>query len=81
MLAGAGSGKTKTVVSRVIHLIKDGVAPERILLLTFTRRAAREMQDRMKSEIGDDSRKVLAGTFHSFALNVMKRMPKAFGLA
>ena len=55
VIAGAGSGKTKTLAYRVAHLISIGVRPERILLLTFTRRAAKEMLNRAAQAIGNDS--------------------------
>ncbi len=68
VIAGAGSGKTRTIVYRVAFLIESGVPPERILLLTFTRKAANEMISR-SAELLDDIRcqKVTGGTFHSFA--------------
>src|SRR3954468_2299950 len=67
ILAGAGTGKTTTLCSRVAWLVTQGVAPERILLLTFTRRAAREMLQRARAlaPIPGGSRGVLGGTFHS----------------
>jgi DNA helicase-2/ATP-dependent DNA helicase PcrA len=69
ILAGAGTGKTTTLCGRVAWLLSEGVAPERILLLTFTRRAAREMLQRTQALLRgvDGSRKVLGGTFHSVA--------------
>lgn len=78
MLAGAGTGKTRTIIARAAHLIERGVAPERILLLTFTRRAAREMIDRLGEMIGPVSSRILAGTFHHYCLYIMRRMPSAF---
>src|SRR5438270_4388850 len=67
ILAGAGTGKTTTLCARVAWLITRDIAPERILLLTFTRRAAREMLQRTRSLIAMPSRSggVLGGTFHS----------------
>src|SRR3954454_8561598 len=67
ILAGAGAGKTTTLCSRVAWLVTQGVAPERILLLTFTRRAAREMLQRARAlaPTPGGSRGVLGGTFHS----------------
>jgi DNA helicase II / ATP-dependent DNA helicase PcrA len=78
VLAGAGTGKTRTIIARAAHLIQRGVAPERILLLTFTRRAAREMTDRLGEMIGNASARILAGTFHHYCLFSMRRMPSAF---
>jgi DNA helicase-2/ATP-dependent DNA helicase PcrA len=80
VLAGAGTGKTRTIIARAAHLIKTGTAPERILLLTFTRRAAREMVDRLYRLVGTDNRLLAAGTFHHFCLYTMRRMPSAFGI-
>ncbi|MFH0729692.1 MAG: ATP-dependent helicase [Pseudomonadota bacterium] len=78
VLAGAGTGKTRTIIARAAHLIQRGVPPERILLLTFTRRAAREMTDRLGEMIGSATSKILAGTFHHYCLYSMRRMPSAF---
>jgi DNA helicase II / ATP-dependent DNA helicase PcrA len=78
VLAGAGTGKTRTIIARAAHLIQRGVLPERILLLTFTRRAAREMIDRLGEMIGAESSRILAGTFHHYCLYSMRRMPAAF---
>ncbi|MFW6039249.1 MAG: ATP-dependent helicase [bacterium] len=80
VLAGAGTGKTTTVMGCVEHLIRKGVEPERILLLTFTRRAAREMVTRLERRVGPASQRITAGTFHHFCLQTMRRMPKLFGL-
>src|SRR5437660_8539643 len=67
ILAGAGTGKTTTLCARVAWLIMQGVAPERIMLLTFTRRAAREMLQRTRALVSlpAGSAGVLGGTFHS----------------
>src|SRR5262249_8786110 len=66
VLAGAGTGKTTTLCARVAWLIEQGAAPERILLLTFTRRAAREMMQRTRNLLAQrTSRSVVGGTFHS----------------
>ncbi|MBA7618429.1 ATP-dependent DNA helicase Rep [subsurface metagenome] len=67
VLAGAGTGKTRTIIARTAHLIRNSVSPKRILLLTFTRRAAREMTSRLKHLVGKTSQGMLAGTFHHFA--------------
>jgi DNA helicase-2/ATP-dependent DNA helicase PcrA len=66
ILAGAGTGKTTTLCARVAWLISEGVAPERILLLTFTRRAAREMLQRARALASQPSGsgRVVGGTFH-----------------
>jgi DNA helicase-2/ATP-dependent DNA helicase PcrA len=78
VLAGAGTGKTSTIVARVAHLVHSGVDPKRILLLTFTRRAAREMKHRMSEQIGASSKHVSAGTFHNFCLQYLRRWPELF---
>ena len=80
VLAGAGTGKTRTLVARAIHLLAHGTPPGRLLLLTFTRRAAREMGHRLELELGQAGRGVMAGTFHHFCLQVMRRIPKSFGV-
>jgi len=80
VLAGAGTGKTLTIMARAAHLIQKGVDPGRILLLTFTRRAARDMLDRLYLSIGNAARNVTAGTFHHFCLLTMRRMSKHFGI-
>jgi DNA helicase-2/ATP-dependent DNA helicase PcrA len=80
VVAGAGCGKTRTIIARATHLIRSGVDASRILMMTFTNRAAREMKNRLKSEVGPLSNKVQAGTFHAFCLKVMRRIPKSFGI-
>src|SRR5262245_24599929 len=64
IIAGAGTGKTRTLVYRVAHLLERGVPPERILLLTFTRRAAHEMLSRAERLVGSATARVHGGTFH-----------------
>ena len=80
VLAGAGTGKTLTIIARAEYLIRKGVDPRRILLLTFTRRASKEMIDRLYLSIGDAAQKVTAGTFHHFCLLTMRKMPDKFGI-
>ena len=80
ILAGAGTGKTRTIIGRILFLIRSGVPAERLLMLTFTRRAAKEMLARLNHEVGGVSEKITAGTFHHFCLQVMRRIPKAFGV-
>jgi DNA helicase-2/ATP-dependent DNA helicase PcrA len=81
IIAGAGTGKTRTLVYRVAHLIDNGVRPERILLLTFTRRAAQEMLSRAEKLVGATSRKVHGGTFHATAHRLLRRFGQQAGLA
>ncbi len=80
--AGAGTGKTRTLVSRLARLLDDGAAPERILLVTFSRRAAAELA-RRAGQLTDPLlfRRVVAGTFHSVAHNLLRRYGAALGLA
>lgn len=73
IIAGAGSGKTRTLTYKVARLIEDGVSPENILLLTFTRRAAREMISRAENILGAGLGKITGGTFHSFANMILRR--------
>src|SRR5215210_3573671 len=81
IIAGAGTGKTRTLVYRVAHLIERGVRPDRILLLTFTRRASQEMLARAEKLVGATSRKVHGGTFHATAHRLLRRFGPAAGLA
>lgn len=81
VLAGAGTGKTRTIIARAHHLLEQGVDPGRILMLTFTRRAAREMVQRLTQLTGQEQLPLMAGTFHHFCLYTMRRMPAAFGVA
>ena len=80
IIAGAGTGKTRTLVYRVAHLIERGVPAERILLLTFTRRAAQEMLSRAERLVGGNSKRVHGGTFHATAHRLLRRYGQAAGL-
>jgi DNA helicase-2/ATP-dependent DNA helicase PcrA len=80
IIAGAGTGKTRTLVYRVAHLIDRGVSPDRILLLTFTRRAAHEMLSRAERLVGTASSKVHGGTFHGTGHRLLKRYARAAGM-
>jgi DNA helicase-2/ATP-dependent DNA helicase PcrA len=73
VIAGAGSGKTRTLIYRVARLIESGISPGAILLMTFTRRAAQEMLRRVEQLIGERGSQVSGGTFHSFANQVLRR--------
>ncbi|HZI30595.1 MAG TPA: UvrD-helicase domain-containing protein, partial [Gemmatimonadaceae bacterium] len=81
IVAGAGTGKTRTLVYRVAHLIQSGINPERILLLTFTRRSAQEMLARAVQLVGGMSRQVHGGTFHGTAHRLLRRFGPAAGLS
>ena len=73
VIAGAGSGKTRTLVYRVAYLIDSGIDPAHILLLTFTRKAAQEMIQRAGFLIGTQSDRVAGGTFHSVGNTLLRR--------
>ncbi|MBM3699992.1 MAG: ATP-dependent helicase [Actinobacteria bacterium] len=81
VIAGAGSGKTRTLVYRVARLVEDGILPQQILLLTFTRKAAQEMLRRASNLLDSRCGHVSGGTFHSFANQVIRRYAKYAGLA
>ena len=81
IIAGAGTGKTRTLVYRVAHLIDQGIEPRSILLLTFTRRAAEEMLRRASLLIDGRCSQVAGGTFHSFANLVLRGYGRHLGLA
>jgi len=76
IIAGAGSGKTRTLSYKVARLVEDGVNPENILLLTFTRRAAREMINRAETVLNSGLKKITGGTFHSFANMILRKYAK-----
>ncbi|MFA6597717.1 MAG: ATP-dependent helicase [Ignavibacteriaceae bacterium] len=79
IIAGAGSGKTRTLVYRVARLIELGYQPQSILLLTFTRKAANEMMNRAALLLDNRCSKINGGTFHSFANSILRKYAKAIG--
>ena len=79
IIAGAGSGKTHTLISRVAYLVDQGVKPESILLLTFTNKAADEMKSRAKALTDERCGNIMACTFHSFCATMLRRYAKAAG--
>lgn len=79
VIAGAGSGKTRTLVYRVAHLMQEQVAPENILLLTFTRKAAQEMLWRAGRLLNDSCSRVVGGTFHGTANMLLRRYGSCLG--
>ncbi len=81
VIAGAGSGKTRTLVYRAVRFIEDGVNPESILLLTFTRKAAGEMLRRASRLLDERCSNISGGTFHSFANMILRRYAKLIGFA
>ncbi len=80
VIAGAGTGKTKTLTYRCARLIEDGVAPENILLLTFTKKASKEMLNRAVLVLDERCEKVVGGTFHSFANMILRKYASFLGL-
>jgi DNA helicase-2/ATP-dependent DNA helicase PcrA len=80
ILAGAGSGKTRTLVYRIAHLLELGVDPRRILAVTFTNRAAEEMRERVGRIVGRASKGVLLSTFHSLGARILREHGTRIGL-
>ena len=79
VLAGAGSGKTRTIVYRVAYLLERGVAPENILLVTFTNKAAKEMLARVEMLLGGAPTGLWGGTFHSVANRILRKYADRVG--
>ena len=79
ILAGPGSGKTRVITYRVAHLIASGVPPGSIMLVTFTRRAAREMVKRLDTLVGEQASRVWAGTFHHIGNRLLRRAAHLLG--
>ncbi|NQV73728.1 ATP-dependent helicase [bacterium] len=79
VVAGAGTGKTRTLVYRVAYLVETGVAPEQIVLLTFTRRSANEMLNRASGLLDGRCKLVRGGTFHAFCLTILKQHAPKLG--
>lgn len=79
VLAGAGSGKTRTITYRVAWLLEHGVDPRNVLLLTFTNKAAREMISRVEGLLGDSAQGLWAGTFHSVANRILRKYAPKLG--
>ena len=80
VLAGAGCGKTKTIVARAAYLIDQGLPASQIQILTFTRRAASEIVTRVEQHMGAQAKGLRASTFHTFCMYLLRRNPRAFGL-
>jgi len=89
VLAGAGAGKTKTLTSRILHLVKEGIKPSSILAITFTNKAAKEMRERVEKIILEDktlnlpieiNEKPFVSTFHSLGVYILKENSQEIGL-
>ena len=79
IIAGAGSGKTRVLTSRIAYMIEQGVRPESILALTFTNKAAKEMRERIETMVGPQSRYIRMGTFHSVFARILRENAERMG--
>ena len=80
IIAGAGSGKTKVLTSRIAHLMNSGVDSFNILALTFTNKAAQEMRERAKSLIGKPAKDLTICTFHALGVHILRQDGEVLGL-
>ncbi len=78
VLAGAGTGKTRTIIARARHLLRRGVNPSRILILSFTRKSAREIVDRLQSALPGRDDELKGRTFHSWCMEMIEQNPEVF---
>lgn len=78
LLAGAGSGKTRTIIARAKYLLESGVAPARLLILSFTRKSAKEIVTRLQASTQRDARQLRGQTFHSWCMQMIEQNPTIF---
>lgn len=79
IVAGPGSGKTRTIISRAAYMISEGIKPENILMFTFTNKAAGEIRERIENLIGDDARGITVGTYHSVCSRLLRKYAEYLG--
>lgn len=79
VIAGAGSGKTRVLTYKIAYLLEQGYAPDSILALTFTNKAAREMKERIGRQVGDKARRLWMGTFHSIFSRILRAEAQSIG--
>src|SRR5665213_2137951 len=80
VLAGAGSGKTRVLTTRIYHLIRQGIAPTSILAVTFTNKAAREMRERLGTMIGTEGPLPFVSTFHGLGRELLQEYGRPLGI-
>ena len=79
VIAGAGSGKTRVLTYKIAYLLEQGYEPWSVLALTFTNKAAREMKERIRRQVGDSARYLWMGTFHSIFSRILRVEAAVFG--
>ena len=79
IIAGAGSGKTRVLTSRIAYMLEQGINPDNILALTFTKKAANEMRERIDTMVGSASRRIQMGTFHSIFARILRENAEHIG--